>query len=63
MATITFQLNEVENEKLKKFKRKHHKECNSGVTTMFTESGIGCKVEVYCAVCEKKKDISDYNCW
>lgn len=63
VATETFRMNEAEIKKLNKFKKKHHEHCRSALTTMFTETGIGCKVEVYCPACKKKKDISDYSVW
>ena len=63
MATELFRMNQFEIKKMNKFKQKHHEKCQSAITTMFTETGIGCRVEVYCPVCDKKKDISNYDVW
>lgn len=61
MANYT--LTEIEQKKAEKFNKKHYKKCNSGMSVIFTETGIGLKVEVRCNICNKIKDISDYGSW
>lgn len=56
-------LTDKERKSLKKFKKKHFNDGHSACSVIFTETGIGRKVEVRCNGCFKIKDISDYESW
>jgi hypothetical protein len=60
-----FVLNEIEEERAKKF-CDAIKEIYGEVGTIsyiFTESGIGYGVDIYSKLLDKKKDITDYESW
>jgi len=58
-----YSLDDTEKQKSKKFNKKHYEKCDSGMSVIFTETGIGLKVEVRCNKCNKIKDISNYDTW
>ena len=49
----------------KKFRDKHFQKCNNGSKYLYelTGTGIGTCIKIYCPVCGKSKDITDYSSW
>lgn len=52
-----------EERKRQKFFKKHYKKCNSDPYFKVFPTGIGQAVHVVCPVCEKEKDITEYEKW
>ncbi len=69
---MTFQLNEQETKKWRKFDNEHRKKCyknetdsigTSCIETVFVETGVGNMIKVRCSKCGEEKDITDYDRW
>jgi hypothetical protein len=67
-TSMTFELNTVENDNLDRF-LKRHKKCyfetaiGGQFRYMFTPTSLGNVVRVYCCICKKEEDITDYDAW
>ena len=67
---MKFELNEKEKELAKKFERQHldcakeHPSTIGGaISYCFTRTGIGVSIIMKCNICNKIKDITDYDNW
>jgi hypothetical protein len=67
---MRFELNEREKESAEIFEKKHlncakkHPSTIGGaVTYCFTPTGVGLSISIKCNVCNKEKDITDYESW
>ena len=64
---MSFELNDIESARYKRWTQNHEKVCppNRGTTysVTFTPNGIGVGVSIKCSKCGKSKDITDYDCW
>ena len=66
--TTTFELNEVETLRLRKFcdeHRKHARHVTAGemIRVIFTPTMLGTISEVQCFTCGKVEDLTDYDQW
>jgi hypothetical protein len=55
-------LNQIELERLMKFRDKHTK-CSTKIKVTIFATDIGDGLVVKCCGCKKKKDITDYDSW
>lgn len=68
-GSTLFRLSSEEEKQLDEFKKKHrHKNGNisyagGDITISFTPTGIGDVVICRCNICNKEKNITDYDCW
>lgn len=60
-----YMLDSIERKRAKEFSEKHYKKCGRAgyVRYIITPTGIGTAVEIECACCKEKKDISNLNNW
>ena len=53
----------IEKVRVEKFQKEHDEKCESGISVIFTQTGIANAVEVRCNKCQQIIDISDYSTW
>ena len=60
-----YMLDDIESKRADEFKKEHYEKCGRAgyVRYIITPTGIGTAVEIECACCKEKKDISNFNNW
>ena len=58
-------LTDEEKKLAKEFSKEHYEKCGRAgyIQYILTPTGVGTSVEVECACCKERKNISDYGCW
>lgn len=60
-----YMFDDTERERVKEFSRQHYEKCGRAgrIRYIITPTAIGTAVEVECAKCKEKKDVSNFNNW